>query len=77
MRRRPTAPARNTDWQDHIACRGSLVDFASDSPREIAAAKRICDGCPVTQECFDHGQYRRQTGVYGGVNLVVGQPVTL
>lgn len=76
LRRRPTAPSRDTHWMDRIVCRGSTVDFASDAPWEIAAAKRICAGCPVRVECLDHGTARRQTGVYGGVELLVGRPVT-
>jgi WhiB family redox-sensing transcriptional regulator len=61
---------------DKIACRGSSVDFASEYPNQIAAAKRICLDCPVRIECLDHGKRRRQTGVYGGIELLVGRPVT-
>ena len=76
MRRKPTGPARNTDWMDHIACRGSHVDFASDNESETARAKSICLICPVRPECLEHGMKRRQTGVYGGVELLVGRRVT-
>lgn len=76
LRRRPIAPAGNTDWMDHILCRGSKVDFASDNEFEIEAAKRICSVCPVRGECLDHGKRRRQTGVYGGVSLQCGRQVT-
>lgn len=76
LRRKPTAPARDTNWMDRIVCRGSRVDFASEDKFEIAEAKRICAGCPVRAECLDHGTARRQTGVYGGQELLVGRPVT-
>lgn len=77
LRRKPTAPARNADWMDRIVCRGSSIDFLSETAWEIAAAKRLCRECPVKTECLEYARARRLSGVFGGLSVAVGRPVTL
>jgi WhiB family redox-sensing transcriptional regulator len=70
-----TVPA--SDWQNRAACRDADPElFAYDpqtDPRANAeAAKAICAGCPVTDDClsFALATFRRRedrTGIYGGL----------
>lgn len=76
LRRKPSGPSRATDWMERAACRGTTLDFVSEAPLEIAAAKRICRGCPVRFDCLAYAKARRLTGVFGGVQLVAGRQVT-
>jgi WhiB family redox-sensing transcriptional regulator len=62
------------DWRHDAACREATPEaaegfFAFDNEAElIAAAKQVCAGCPVTEQCrtwaMDHGQ---DHGVWGGL----------
>jgi WhiB family redox-sensing transcriptional regulator len=66
-----------SDWQNRAACRDADPDlFAYDpsaDPRTKAeAAKAICAGCPVTDDClsFALATFSRRddrTGIYGGL----------
>lgn len=42
--------------------------FFSDQASEQAEAKRVCAGCPVTDECLEYGLYEA-TGIFGGLGL--------
>ncbi|MFJ6935723.1 WhiB family transcriptional regulator [Streptomyces sp. NPDC101132] len=57
-------------WQLRGACAGVDPDlWFPDSGVSSAAAKRICSGCPVREECqafaFDSGEHY---GVWGGLS---------
>ena len=57
-------------WRDDAACRGIGPDrFFSDrgDVEAVAAAKALCEVCPVTAECFDYAaRHRVRVGVWGG-----------
>jgi WhiB family redox-sensing transcriptional regulator len=57
-----------TAWQVDAACAGVDSDaFFSDDPREQRIAKRICEGCPVREQCLQYANDRREYyGVWGG-----------
>jgi WhiB family redox-sensing transcriptional regulator len=76
--RRLTTPAaqileRDYDWRDDAACaRTDPETFYPQGHTAQAmeeAAKRVCAGCPVREECLDYalstGQY---VGVWGGLS---------
>lgn len=76
LRRLPGPNADLWDWQLDAACRGldSEVFFHPDRERgeardaRDAAAKAICGGCPVKQQCLDHAlAVREPYGVWGGL----------
>ena len=70
------------DWMDRRFCAGVDVNvFVFDlwntrrgpvrpsSPvlrAKIDAAKEICQGCPVTQECLAYGKRTGSVGIFGG-----------
>jgi len=65
------------DWQMHGACRGEdpAIFFHPEGERGPAresrkkAAKTICGGCPVRQECASHAlAVREPYGVWGGLS---------
>lgn len=70
----------DSGWEDAAACAGNAEGltrlFFSDEPAEIAAAKRICAGCPVVVQCLEAAVLRgEQFGVWGGQLLVSGKVV--
>jgi WhiB family redox-sensing transcriptional regulator len=75
--RLPLAVTENWDWQLDAACRGmdSTVFFhpAEERPRarerRTAAARKICDACPVDAECLSHALVSREAyGIWGGLS---------
>jgi WhiB family redox-sensing transcriptional regulator len=63
----------NLDWMDSAACRDHDPELFFPSSvgvpgqRQVAAAKRICHGCPVQTECGEHrARVGASTGVWGG-----------
>ena len=66
-----------SDWQDRAACRDADPDlFAyeprTDPPANAEAAKTICAGCSVTDDCLSFalatfGRREDRTGIYGGL----------
>lgn len=60
---------RPTAWMESARCRVENIPtnvFFTD----IAAAKAICDGCPVAYECRRHAFETEETvGIWGGVNF--------
>ncbi|HUK73791.1 MAG TPA: WhiB family transcriptional regulator [Streptosporangiaceae bacterium] len=47
----------NAAWQDRARCAEADPDlwFSPDGRRDIAAAaKRVCEACPVRAQCLDH-----------------------
>jgi len=62
-------------WQEQGNCVGQDVEIfflpsnsrVHDKARREAIAKRICEGCPVIQECLAHALRVPETyGVWGG-----------
>ena len=65
------------DWQYHGACRTAdpTLFFHPEGERGSArrrradAAKAICQGCPVLQQCRTHAlSVREPYGVWGGIS---------
>ncbi|WP_051062794.1 WhiB family transcriptional regulator [Ilumatobacter nonamiensis] len=63
----------NGDWKMHAACRGRLeLFFARKAERPQARirrqekAKRLCDGCPVLDECRTAARNNREYGYWAG-----------
>ena len=61
------------DWRQFAACQGNLNLMFDD--RKERQAKRICDTCPVTRECFTEAMtltrismYHAPHGVWAGTN---------
>ncbi|MGS0684493.1 WhiB family transcriptional regulator [Nakamurella sp. GG22] len=65
------------EWQNQAACRGmdsSTFYHPTGEPidvrgNRIAAAKIICNQCPVITECLDHAlRVREPYGIWGGLS---------
>jgi WhiB family transcriptional regulator, redox-sensing transcriptional regulator len=65
-------------WILEASCRDlDTADFFSVELDEVAAAKRVCLGCPVRRRCLDAAVERgEQYGVWGG-HLFVGGRIVL
>jgi WhiB family redox-sensing transcriptional regulator len=73
--RLPAPVTDSWDWQTAAACRGMDSDTFFHPTREraearqtrITAAKQICQGCAVTQECLTHALKAQEPyGIWGG-----------
>lgn len=70
----PPAPAPDPDagWMTHAACRGmdpNLFMPARGDWQAVAAAKAVCHGCPVIQQCLTHAlDTNEKHGVWGGLS---------
>lgn len=63
----------DVDWKSHAACRGRLELFfakKAERPearaRREAKAKRLCDECPVINECRTTARTNREYGYWAG-----------
>jgi WhiB family redox-sensing transcriptional regulator len=65
------------EWQNQAACRGmdSSAFYHPTAERHpardnrIAAAKAICNQCPVSTQCLDHAlRVREPYGIWGGLS---------
>ena len=65
----------NDDWTSSAACRQPDVDPEWFFPvgdigpalHEVAAAKAVCAGCPVAQECLEWAvRMGESAGIWGG-----------
>lgn len=65
---RPSGAKR--DWAQRAACRGADTATWFPEPREPAdAAKAVCAGCSVRDECLAYALASRQRfGVWGGLS---------
>lgn len=63
-------PGAKRDWDHRAACRGADTAMWFPDPKEPAeAAKAVCAGCPVRDECLDYALASRQRfGVWGGMS---------
>lgn len=77
IRRLPTPVSETWEWQLSGACRGSdtVLFFHPDGERGLArsrrqaAAKAICQTCPVLAECRRHAlSVHEPYGVWGGMS---------
>ena len=55
-------------WRSAAACAGlGTAVFYDPRARSIATAKRICDGCPVVDDCAERARtVGEQFGIWGG-----------
>lgn len=89
IRRLPAPTAEAWDWQLEGACRGENTElfFHPEGERgparrsRQAAAKAICQMCPVIEKCLQHAlSVREPYGVWGGLSeeerarLLAGEP---
>lgn len=66
---------RGVDWRDFAACQGQgTLFFAKKAERpeararREAKAKKLCDACPVIEQCRASGRTNREYGYWGGEN---------
>jgi hypothetical protein len=59
-----------TTWRALAACAGTdPATFYSETPKALAAAKAICRGCEVREQCGAHAiETREAFGVWGGLS---------
>lgn len=71
-RHTPDPEKIQTDWQADAACRGADTSvFFPRSEADAAAAKAICDTCPVAHECLEWAiETRQPEGVFGGLTPI-------
>jgi len=78
--REKEAEERPAGWERHAACREAGVPtslFFSEDLGDIAAAKRICAGCPVLGRCLEEALERNEPwGVWGGQLFLNGRILT-
>lgn len=55
-------------WRARAACRGADPNlFFPERGESTAAAKAVCNGCPVASECLDYAlDAGEKHGIYGG-----------
>lgn len=65
--------AIDTTWMHQAACKGRLELFfgiAGERPerrvRRETAAKKVCDACPVMDQCQQAARLNRESGFWGG-----------
>lgn len=70
----PESPA-DTGWQRDAACVGvdpelffPVAEAGAAHDEQVAAAKRVCAGCPVRSECLRHALVLIPFGVAGGLS---------
>lgn len=56
-------------WAAYAACRDAGPDvFFSDRDRDVEAARRVCSGCAVQQDCLEWAtEMRIRYGMWGGL----------
>lgn len=66
--------ATSEPWTDRAACRGedpeTFFPISEDGPgrAQVARAKGICRGCPVSVQCLDEALARgERAGIWGGM----------
>jgi WhiB family redox-sensing transcriptional regulator len=66
---------RGVDWREFAACKGQVTLFfakKAERPearaRREAKARRLCDSCPVFEQCRSWAREHREYGYWGGEN---------
>ncbi|MCB0996458.1 MAG: WhiB family transcriptional regulator [Acidimicrobiales bacterium] len=72
----------NSTWATEAACRTgdatNIALFFSEDLHDIAAAKRICAGCPALAPCLEGALEREEpAGVWGGQLFLNGRVLTV
>ncbi len=69
------ARKQTDDWKERAACRAITPDLffplgsTGEAVDQIAAAKEVCQGCPVRRECLQFALETNQgTGIWGGTD---------
>lgn len=61
-----------TKFFERGACRAPGIDrtifFPNGNGHEIVAARKVCAGCPVKDECLQFALKYREDGVWGGTS---------
>ena len=64
---------RRPPWTDDAACKGRTTLFfglPGERPerrvRREAAARQVCAGCPVSEQCRASARANRESGLWGG-----------
>ena len=57
-------------WMLHSRCRGADTrEFFPSNGLGVEAAQRVCQGCPVREECLEYALLHRiEQGVWGGAS---------
>lgn len=57
-------------WMLHSSCRGADTrEFFPSNGLGVEAAQRICEGCPVQEQCLEYAlENRIEQGVWGGAS---------
>lgn len=63
-------PARELTWRDYAACLGMDPDlFFPERGESVAAAKEVCQDCPVRLTCLQYAlDNNEKFGIWGGVS---------
>jgi WhiB family redox-sensing transcriptional regulator len=70
-------PGKVDEEQLPCRCKGGPDLFFAESPRDVEAAKALCQNCPVRAECLAGALQRREPwGVWGGQLLLEGTVVS-
>lgn len=74
MKHAPDTLTRLTEWSAQGACLSVPELFELEDPRSLAAARRVCESCPVRQLCLDkamreegRSDEHHRAGVRGGL----------
>lgn len=63
-------PVRELTWWDYAACLGMDPDlFFPERGESVAAAKEVCQDCPVRLTCLQYAlDNKEHHGIWGGVS---------
>lgn len=69
--------ADRPDWMLDGACRDHPVDlFFPARGGDVSAPKKICEGCPVREECADYAVVNGEKfGIWGGLSELERRPL--
>lgn len=62
-------PDLRPDWWDHARCRGMTDLFFPARGEDTTAAKKVCNGCPVRDQCLQSAlDNDDKHGIFGGAS---------
>ncbi len=80
LRREEELGRSSLAWQRQARCKGALakaffppvrVETKDERDYREARAKKVCAGCPVTEQCLAHALKNGEAhGIWGGLNEV-------